>query len=196
MVLFLLHNTLGAWWAGKVLAASPELAASAGTENELRAACAVDGIEWTYLRFVRDKAEDGSEGPWRPAAGAFEGWPKAAKDITVLDPCMGSGHFLVFALPILVAFRMAEDELDQTQAVEAVLQDNLFGLEIDPRCTQIAAFNLAFAAWRRIGFHLLPPFNLACSGLSIGVTKAEWLRLAEKAVEAVDPEARARPAGR
>ena len=190
MVLFLLHNTLGAWWAGKVLADKPELAASAGTEDELRAACSVGGVEWTYLRFVRDKAEDESEGAWRPAAGAFEGWPKATKEITVLDPCMGSGHFLVFALPILAAFRVAEEELDETQAVEAVLRHNLFGLEIDPRCTQIAAFNLAFAAWRRIGFRPLPTLNLACSGLSIGVTKREWSRLAEKVVEAADPKAK------
>ena len=190
MVLFLLHNTLGAWWAGKVLADKPELATSAVTEDELRATCAIGGVEWTHLRFVREEAEDGSEGLWRPAAGTFEGWPKAAKEITVLDPCMGSGHFLVFALPILVAFRVAEEALDETQAAEAALRDNLFGLEIDPRCTQIAAFNLAFAAWRRIGFRPLPTLNLACSGLSIGVTKREWSRLAEKVVEAADPEAK------
>ena len=136
------------------------------------------------------QAEDGAEGPWRPAAGDFEGWPKAAKDITVLDPCMGSGHFLVFALPILVAFRMAEEGLSREAAVDAVLRDNLFGLEIDPRCTQIAAFNLAFAAWRKVGHRPLPQLNLACSGLAIGVTKAEWLKLAEKAVTAADPAAK------
>lgn len=176
MVLFLLHNTLGAWWAGKVLEASTGLAISASTEDELRAACAVGTIEWTYLRFVRD-----GDGPWRPAAGTFEGWPKAAKDITVLDPCMGSGHFLVFALPILVAFRMAEERLSQDDAVDAVLRDNLFGLEIDPRCTQIAAFNLAFSAWRTVGYRHLPRIHLACSGLALGATKIEWLKLAERA---------------
>ena len=64
-------------------------------------------------------------------------------------PAWGLGTFSVFALPILVAFRMAEEGLSQPAAVDAVLRDNLFGLEIDPRCTQIAAFNLAFAAWRR-----------------------------------------------
>ncbi|MFO0992615.1 MAG: SAM-dependent methyltransferase, partial [Hyphomicrobiales bacterium] len=190
MVLFLLHNTLGAWWAGKVLAGNPSLAASAPNEAALRAACKVGDIDWTYLRFVRDAADDGTEGPWRPASGAFEGWPKAAKDVTVLDPCMGSGHFLVFALPILVAFRMAEEGLSQSAAVDAVLKDNLFGLEIDPRCTQIAAFNLAFAAWRTVGYRPLPQLNLACSGLAIGVTKAEWLKLAEKAVTAADPAAK------
>src|SRR5262245_57793166 len=36
MVLFLLENTLGAWWAGKVLAAAPELASRAKSEDELR----------------------------------------------------------------------------------------------------------------------------------------------------------------
>jgi hypothetical protein len=190
MVLFLLHNTLGAWWAGKILAGNPGLAASAPDEAALRAAFKVGDIDWTYLRFVRDTAEDGTEGPWRPAAGVFEGWPKAAKDLTVLDPCMGSGHFLVFALPVLVAFRIAEEGLSQSAAVDAVLKDNIFGLEIDPRCTQIAAFNLAFAAWRKVGYRLLPQLNLACSGLAIGVTKAEWLKLAEKAVAAADPAAK------
>lgn len=180
MVLFLLHNTLGAWWAGKVLAASPQLAESASNEDELRAACAVGDVEWTYLRFVREEGK-----PWRPAAGTFDGWPKAAKDITLLDPCMGSGHFLVFALAMLAAMRAAEERIPAEAAIEAVLRDNLFGLEIDPRCTQIAAFNLALAAWRRIGYQQFPPLHLACSGLSLGVSKAEWLKLAESAAQAL-----------
>lgn len=180
MVLFLLHNTLGAWWAGKVLAAKPALAEAAANEGELRAACAVGDVEWAYLRFVREEGK-----PWRPAAGTFDGWPKAAKDITLLDPCMGSGHFLVFALPILAAMRAAEERLSAEAAIEAVLRDNLFGLEIDPRCTQIAAFNLALAAWRRIGYRQLPGLHLACSGLSLGVSKAEWLKLAERAAQAL-----------
>jgi hypothetical protein len=202
IVLFLLHNTLGAWWAGKVLAANPELAANAASEDELRAACAVGDINWTYLRFVRDplpspsgrgtegEGEDfdsDKQGPWRPAAGTFDGWPKTAKEITVLDPCMGSGHFLVFALPILVALRMAEEDLSHHEAVYAVLRENLFGLEIDPRCTQIAAFNLALAAWRMVGYRTLPPLQLACSGLSLGVSKDEWLKLAEL-ISPIPPE--------
>ncbi|HEU0099452.1 MAG TPA: N-6 DNA methylase [Allosphingosinicella sp.] len=190
MVLFLLHNTLGAWWAGKVLSQDPTLASSAANEEELRAACRVGDVEWTHLRFVRDEGGDGTEGGWRPAAGRFEGWPRAAKQLKMLDPCMGSGHFLVFALPILAAFRMQEEGLSEAAAIDAVLRDNLFGLEIDPRCTQIAAFNLAFAAWRRSGFHPLPNLNLACSGLAIGVTKPEWLKLAEQAAAAADRAAR------
>ena len=67
----------------------------------LRTPCArrqVPGYRWTYLRFVREprdgETHETATGPWRPAAGAFEAWPKAAKEITVLDPCMGSGTFL------------------------------------------------------------------------------------------------------
>lgn len=172
MVLFLLHNTLGAWWAGKVLAASPGLALSASSEDECRAGCAVAGVEWTYLRFVRE-----DEG-WRPAAGTFSEWPRTAKDITVLDPCMGSGHFLAFALPMLVALRRAEENLSIVEAVDGVLRDNLFGLELDPRCTQIAAFNVGLSAWKLAGYRPLPPLNLACAGLGINAPLAAWTALA------------------
>ena len=172
MVLFLLHNTLGAWWAGKVLAQKPDLASSAASEDELRAACAAQGIDWSYLRFVRDGDL------WSPAAGTFPGWPTTAKEVTVLDPCMGSGHFLAFALPMLVALRREEERLSVAEAVDAVLRDNLFGLELDPRCAQIAAFNLAFTAWRMGGRQSLPQLNLACSGTSIAASQAEWCGLA------------------
>jgi hypothetical protein len=189
MVLFLLENTLGAWWAGKALAADPKLAAQAESEEELRDKTSPPSYRWTYLRFVREprdnEAHETASGPWRPAAGAFEGWPKAAKDITVLDPCMGSGHFLVFALPILVAFRRTEEGLDERRGVKAVLAENLYGLEIDPRCTQIAAFALALASWKCLGGpEPLPRLNLACSGLEIGLGKEEFLKLADKLADA------------
>lgn len=173
MVLFLLENTLGAWWAGRHLAKHPELAASAESEDALRAACSPPGIVWRYLRFARAEGE-----PWRPAAGTFEGWPKTAAELRQLDPCMGSGHFLAFALPILVSFRQVEEGLSVAESVRAVLRDNLFGLELDPRCTQIAAFNLALAAWRLAGHQALPALHLACSGLGVNAKEAEWLALA------------------
>jgi hypothetical protein len=146
MVDFLLDNTLGAWHAGKVLAANPQLAASAQSEEELRHAAALPGCPWSYLRFIKT-----DDGPWAPAAGVFEGWPRSAADLKCLDPCMGSGHFVVAMFERLVALRLAEGEQMESAAVAAVIESNLFGLEIDPRCTQIGAFNLALAAWRRVG---------------------------------------------
>jgi hypothetical protein len=173
MVDFLLDNTLGAWHAGKVLAANPKLADNAKSEDELRQAVALPGCPWKYLRFIQ-----GKNGQWTPAAGTFDGWPKTAKELKCLDPCMGSGHFVVAMFERLVALRLAEEQLDEAVAVAAVIRDNLFGLEIDPRCTQIGAFNLALTAWRRVGHHPLPAMNLACSGLAPNATKNDWLKLA------------------
>ena len=173
MVDFLLDNTLGAWHAGKVLAANPKRAESAQSEDELRQACKLPGCPWNYLRFINS-----DDGKWTPAAGTFDGWPKTAKGLKCLDPCMGSGHFVVAMLERLVALRLSEEAMDETAAVSAVITENLFGLEIDPRCTQIAAFNLALAAWRRVGHCALPPMNLACSGLAPRAKKADWLALA------------------
>ena len=173
MVDFLLDNTLGAWHAGKVLAANPQLASTTQTEDELRQAVALPGCPWIYLRFIKT-----GDALWAPAAGAFEGWPKTASALKCLDPCMGSGHFVVAMFERLVELRLAEENIDEAAAVAAVIQDNLFGLEIDPRCTQIAAFNLALAAWRRLGHRKLPMMNLACSGLSPNASESEWLALA------------------
>lgn len=151
MVQFLLHNTLGAWWVG------------AGRKLPL---------DLPYLRLL----DDGS-----PVAGRFEGWPRLARELKVLDPCCGSGHFLVGAFEVLVAFRMAEDGLGAREACDAVLHENLFGLEIDYRCVQIAAFALALAAWTYPsagGYRLIASMNLACSGLAISAKKADWENLA------------------
>jgi len=174
MVRFLFHNTVGAWHAGKILAKHPDLAARAAGEDELREAVRVkagSGYDFSYLRFVRTKrkgdAKGERSGPWRPAAGAFERWPRTARELKVFDPCCGSGHFLVEGLTLLTALRMEEEALGVEEAVSAVLRDNLFGLEIDRRCTQIAAFNVALRAWRMAGAaRELPPLNVACSGLA------------------------------
>jgi len=173
MVDFLLDNTLGAWHAGKVLAANPKVAESAQSEEELRQAVSLPGCPWKYLRFIK-----GEDGKWKPAAGTFEGWPKTASALRALDPCMGSGHFIVAMFERLVALRVAEEGSDEVTAVAGVIRDNLFGLEIDPRCTQIAAFNLALAAWKRVGHCKLPAMNLACSGLAPNARESDWLAIA------------------
>jgi hypothetical protein len=186
MVQFLFHNTIGAWRAAQILAARPELTERAASEEELRRAVRLDaqgGYDFSYLRFVR-AAREGDEkgkptGPWRPAAGSFDAWPRRAAELRVLDPCCGSGHFLVEGLELLVRLRMEEEGVALQDAIRAVLAENLFGLELDPRCTQIAAFNLALAAWKLARRPTpLPPLQIACSGLTIGSTKKEWLELA------------------
>ena len=46
----------------------------------------------------------------RPAIGSFEGWPDHVSEVTVMDPCCGSGHFLVEAFSMLWKMRAAVSE--------------------------------------------------------------------------------------
>ena len=151
MVRFLLENSLGAWWAAR------------HPDSPLVK-------EFNYLR-LRD---DGT-----PAAGTFPGWPQQAAEVTMMDPCCGSGHFLVVAFEMLRRMRIEEEDLSEAEAAEAVLRDNLFGLEIDPRCIQIAAFALALTAWKVGGYRELPALNVACSGIAVGGQLEAWTRLAD-----------------
>ena len=174
MVSFLLDNSLGAWWAARRLTESD--LQNARSEEELRGKAAIPGAPLKYLRFVR--REDGA---WTPAAGTFDGWPQQLADLKTLDPCCGSGHFLVAALMMLAPMRMEREGLTSKEAVEAVLRENIHGLELDQRCVELAAFALALTAWKYPnagGYRVLPELNVACSGLSISVAKEEWKRLA------------------
>ncbi|NEJ71116.1 SAM-dependent DNA methyltransferase [Rhizobium phaseoli] len=184
MVRFLLHNTLGAWWAAKVLAANPELATSAADEDALRVACSPSDYSLDMLRFVKEG--ESNEVRWRPAAGAFLKWPEAAASLRVLDPCCGSGHFLTEMLTILTAFRAEEEDLADAEAIAQVLRDNLFGLELDGRCVQIAAFAVALTAWRIGGWQTLPLPHIAWVGAPPPLPKAEFLSLANGDTELQD----------
>ena len=151
MVRFLLENSLGAWWATR------------HSDSPL-----VKSFD--YLRFD----EDGN-----PAAGSFDAWPDRVADVTVMDPCCGSGHFLVEAFSMLWQMRAEEGGLGPAEAQDAVLRDNLFGLELDPRCVQIAMFAVALQAWKTGGgWRQLPTPNIACSGIPVKAPVDEWKALA------------------
>ncbi|WP_324692124.1 DNA methyltransferase [Cobetia sp. D5] len=174
MVSFLLDNSLGAWWAAHRLSETD--LASAESEQELRDKSSLPGVPLEYLRFVKDE----ENGHWTPAAGTFDAWPQSLAELKTLDPCCGSGHFLVAALLMLVPMRMELEGLSARDAIDAVLRDNLHGLEIDQRCVELAAFALALTAWRYPkagGYRSLPELNVACSGLPISVAKEEWKAL-------------------
>ena len=174
MVSFLLDNSLGAWWAARRLTEAD--LQNAKNEEELRSKASLPGVPLGYLRFV--KLENGT---WTAAAGTFDGWPEHLSELKTLDPCCGSGHFLVAAFLMLVPMRMEIEGLSAREAVDAVLRENLNGLEIDKRCVELAVFAFALAAWvypDAGGFRPLPELNVACSGLSVSVAKEEWKQLA------------------
>ena len=156
MVAFLLHNSLGAWWA---------------TRHPGKP-CPVN---LDYFRTL----EDGT-----PAAGKFEGWPDSLADFKLLDPCCGSGHFLVAAFLMLVPMRMASEGLSAKEAVNRVLAENLHGLELDARCVEIAVFAVALEAWRYsderghpLGVREIPSPHIACCGLKVAGKVEDWQAL-------------------
>ncbi len=174
MVSFLLDNSLGAWWAARRLSESD--LTTAKSEEELRQKASLPGVSLTYLRFVRDE-----KGRWTPAAGTFDAWPKDLKEFKVLDPCCGSGHFLVAALLMLVPIRMEIEKISARDAIDKVIHENLHGLEIDHRCVELAAFAVALTSWNYPnagGYRQLPEFAIACSGHAVSIKKEEWLKLA------------------
>ncbi len=67
------------------------------------------------------------------------------QDIKVIDPCMGSGHILVYAFDVLVQIykRVGFSERD---AAQNILENNLYGLDIDNRATQLAYFAVMMKA--------------------------------------------------
>ena len=68
-----------------------------------------------------------------------------AKDIRFIDPCMGSGHILVYAFDLFT--KMYEEEGQMTRDIPTlILQNNLYGIDIDRRCYQLAAFALTMKA--------------------------------------------------
>lgn len=178
MVSFLLDNALGAWWAGKRLTDSDWQHAS--SEQELRDKAAIPGVSLEYLRFVQDEQTK----QWQPASGTFDAWPDDLSEFKAIDPCCGSGHFLVAIFLMLVPMRMQLEGLSEQQAIDKVLSENLHGLELDQRCVELAVFALALEAWRYKnggGYRKLPELHLACSGLSITAARDEWKALSRNA---------------
>ena len=103
---------------------------------------------------------------------------KDPRDLRILDPACGSGHFLLYAFDLLMAIyeeawsvaesaSMSEvtgrtlradytDLIDMRRAApRLIVEQNLYGVDIDPRCAQIAPLALwlrAQRAWKDLGF--------------------------------------------
>ena len=67
------------------------------------------------------------------------------KEIKVIDPCMGSGHILVYAFDVLMQIYTSAG-WDQREAAQSILKNNLFGLDIDDRAAQLAYFAVMMKA--------------------------------------------------
>ena len=67
------------------------------------------------------------------------------EQITTIDPCMGSGHILVYAFDVLMQIYESAG-YGQRDAAESILENNLYGLDIDDRAFQLAYFAVMMKA--------------------------------------------------
>lgn len=85
----------------------------------------------------------------RPKSGKIdyteESAPCKPQEPTFFDPCMGSGHILVYAFDVLMQIYI-ECGYSERDAAAEIVQNNLFGLDIDRRAMQLAYFSVMMKA--------------------------------------------------
>lgn len=67
------------------------------------------------------------------------------EQLRVIDPCMGSGHILCYLFDVLMQIYL-DNGYSKREAVRSILENNLFGLDIDKRAAQIAYFSVMMKA--------------------------------------------------
>jgi len=108
----------------------------------------------------------------RPAA-------KPLREIRVLDPACGSGHFLIYAFEVLWrAYREAEPDVPPEEHAATVLERNLFGIDIDLRACQLAALGLYLKAKEHAPGFRPRALNVVCADARIldGQRREAFLR--------------------
>ncbi len=67
------------------------------------------------------------------------------EQLKVIDPCMGSGHILCYLFDVLMQIYL-DNGYSKREAVRSILENNLFGLDIDKRAAQFAYFSVMMKA--------------------------------------------------
>lgn len=183
MVDWLLQNSLGPMWLGmcKKHGWTPEVEADGTLERleqrrvEWRAKRDAGEVELTALMPLETDAERrwAYYVPQPIPDDAVENAPNSVRDLKILDPAVGSGHFLVVAFDLLVALYKEEarqrGEVDEEKwtdvaIVERVLEHNLHGIDLDPRAVQIAAAALWLKAQQVSRFGISQTLHSADAG--------------------------------
>lgn len=82
------------------------------------------------------------------------------EEIKIIDPCMGSGHILIYAFDLLMQVYLNQGYTEK-DAVISILQNNLYGLDIDKRAYQLAYFAVMMKA--RQYYKLILRKNVQCN---------------------------------
>lgn len=126
IVRYMLENSVGRLWLE-------------GHENEEKA-----GLKkgWKYYL---DEAEQEAEVKEQLKAIREEYKNIKPEEIKVIDPCMGSGHILVYAFEVLMQI-YESCGYSQKEAAKSIVENNIYGLDIDDRAFQLAYFAIMMKA--------------------------------------------------
>ncbi len=202
MVDWLLQNSLGPMWLAMCQKHGwiPEVQADGTLDRlearrvEWREKRAAGEVELTDLMPLHGDAERrwAYYVPQPIPQDAVDEAPTSVRDLTIIDPAVGSGHFLVVALDLLVALyreearhrgRASDGEWGDAAIVERILSHNLHGIDLDPRAVQIAAAALWLAA-RQIAPAARPErMNLVAANLRLASLPDDDPALVELRVE-------------
>lgn len=146
VVRYMVDNSLGRYWMEQ----EPDsplrdqlsyLISQSGREQRRRASDASEDRSEDSVSHLDQVAGDLAS-PTRSVSVAA-----GSPDLSFFDPCMGSGHILVYAFDLLMRIYRELGYRDR-DAVAKILQHDLVGLDIDDRCAQLAAFSLMMQARR------------------------------------------------
>ena len=92
------------------------------------------------------------------------------EELKVLDPCVGSGHFLAYAFDILLEI-YRECGWSDRDAAKSIVENNLYGLDIDDRAAQLACFAVSMKA-RKYNRRILSPDTVLHV---MAMQEADWI---------------------
>ena len=139
IVRYMVENSLGRLYVEGQLAAAGPLTEAARAEKEQALAAE---LGWRY--YLPEAAQ---EPQVRAQLDRLTAGPAALPELKVIDPCMGSGHILVYAFEVLMQLYEREG-WNPRDAAQSILEHNLYGLDIDGRAAQLACFAVMMKARR------------------------------------------------
>ena len=102
--------------------------------------------QWKYYLDEAEQPEDREDTLYNPFWSLKTSFSDLQpQDIKFLDPCMGSGHILVYAFEVLMQIYESQG-WSQRDAAQSILEHNLYGLDIDDRAAQLAYFAVMMKA--------------------------------------------------
>ena len=144
IVRYMVENSLGRIFVSDQLSAdSAQCSTDSEKERIEKEKAIAENMGWKYyLPEAPQTTEVRAQlcsGQWSVASG------QCLTELKLIDPCMGSGHILVYAFDVLMQIYISAG-WDQREAAQSILKNNLYGLDIDDRAAQLAYFAVMIKA--------------------------------------------------